>query len=461
MKNNELSEKVAGTIEKHGLLSEGDSVIAGFSGGPDSACLVTVLAELKERYSLSIHAVYINHNLRPDEVGAEIAFCRCLSEELGIGFSVMSIDVLSYCSEMRMNRQEAARHLRYDALQEAAREMNAGKIALAHTADDQAETFFMRIARGAGPSGLSGIPIMRGNIIRPLLEVERSEIEAFLRAKCITPAIDSSNLKTDYFRNMIRLKLMPILKQSNPAMVRTICSTMEILNEEERYFDIQVTKTLMKLISRKSEKRIELFLSPMESMDRVILRRVLRRAIGETNSLRSIGFRHIEDISELIRHGRSGDRLMLPGGIRIIKEYALLVMTTEPPVRLAEYELKIPGEAVLAGSGIVLRAEYAETPDAAKSRDSVVLDAETMSLPLRVRSRKAGDFFYPAGFGKRKKLQDFFVDMKIPRDERERVPIVCSGGDIVWIAGQRADERFRTTDRTKKFVRLAIVKGKF
>ncbi len=457
-----LREKAEHTIRRNSLLAEGDSVLVGFSGGPDSACLLYLLHELKENYRLQIHALYINHNLRPAEVPAEIAFCRMFCEGLGIPLLVESIDVLAFADANGMNKQEAARELRYQVFSKAAAEIRTDKVALAHNADDQAETLLMRLVRGAGPAGLSGIPVRRGNIIRPLLEIGRDEIERFLAVRNIVPVIDSSNLKEDYFRNMVRARLMPMLKQANPNLLQSLGHTMEVLREEERYFGILVTKTLMKLISRKSQKRIELFLSPMEAMETVILRRVLRRAISETEGLRGIGFQHIEDIIALIKNGRSGDRLILPRDIRVIKDYSLLVITSEEPLRIAEYSLDLGGEAVIVGAGYVLTAameEKAGQPGDGKS--SVVLDAEKLRFPLIVRPRRPGDHFYPMGFGRKKKLQDFLVNMKVPRDERDSIPVVVSGDDIIWIAGYRADDRFKVTDQTKKFVRLGIVKGKF
>jgi tRNA(Ile)-lysidine synthase len=197
-------------------------------------------------------------------------------------------------------------------------------------------------------------------------------------------------------------------------------------------------------------------------MDIVILRRVLRRAISETEGLRDIGYVHIEDIIHLIRKGRSGDRIYLPKGIRAIKDYSLLVITSEGPQKISSYEMHVPGEVAVVGAGVVIKALLAEEAgDFGDGKSSVVLDAGSMNFPLAIRPRKAGDYFYPLGFGKKKKLQDFFVDEKVPRDERDSIPILFSGDDIVWVAGYRADDRFRVSSSTKKFLSLVIVKGKF
>jgi tRNA(Ile)-lysidine synthase len=226
----------------------------------------------------------------------------------------------------------------------------------------------------------------------------------------------------------------------------------------------------MRLISRKTNARIELFLSPLEVMERVILRRTLRRAINETRGLRGINFIHIEDIIDLIKKGKTGGRLYLPHDIRAIKDYSTLILTSEPPVKLDTYTLEVPGELVLKEAGVFIKASFVEPSDFGEKSQGVrehaefktlaILDAEKMIFPLVVRPRKRGDFFYPLGFGKKKKLQDFFVDEKVPRDERDAIPLIVSGEDIIWVVGYRGDERFRITDETKKILKLEVKKLK-
>lgn len=456
---NSILANIRGTIKKHSMLSGGETVLTGLSGGPDSVCLFQLLHKLRDEFMLKLHAVYIDHGLRPDETPAEIAFCKKMCEGLSVTFIVRAIDVKAYAKGFGLNKQDAARELRYRAFDETAFEIKADKIALGHNADDQIETFFMRIFRGSGPKGIAGIPPVRGKIIRPLIETERRDIEQFLEENRINYIVDSSNLKEDYLRNKIRLSFLPEVKRINPDIIGAMSRTMEIFREEEKFFDILVTKTLMKLISRKTDAHIELFLSPMESMEKVILRRVLRRAIDETKGLRGVGFVHIEDIMDLIRQGRHGDRLYLPKGLRVIKNYATLVMTSETPVKIGTYVLNVPGEVVIRETKTVIKASVAEkAEDYGNGKSVILLDADKATLPLAVRARADGDYFYPMGFGKRKKLQDFFVDEKVPRDERDSIPVVAAGDDIVWIAGYRADERFRVTEQTKRFIRLEIKK---
>jgi tRNA(Ile)-lysidine synthase len=465
----ELLKQTKETIEKHFMLSGEERVLVALSGGPDSVCLLHVLKNLKDEFRLDLHALYVDHGLRPDEAPGEIEFCEKLCKKLDLPFITKSIDVKSYAQEKGLNRQEAARELRYQVFEETALETNARKIALGHTADDQAETLLMRLFRGSGPTGLSGIPPVRGKFIRPLIDIERQQIEMYLQEEKIDYIVDSSNLKEDYLRNKVRLSLMPMIREVNPNIIGTLSRTAAILREEERYFGILVTKTLMRLMSRKTDSRIELFLSPLEAMEKVILRRTLRRAIEETRGLRGINFIHIEDIIKLIKKGKTGDRLYLSHGIRAIKDYSVLILTSEPPVTLDIYTLEVPGELVLKEAGVFIKASVHEnklseikdfrlpTLDS-RLGTTIVLDAEKMIFPLVVRPRKRGDFFYPLGFGKKKKLQDFFVDEKVPRDERDAIPLIVSGEDIVWIVGYRGDERFKVTDQTKKVLKLEVKK---
>jgi tRNA(Ile)-lysidine synthase len=318
----------------------------------------------------------------------------------------------------------------------------------------------MRFLRGSGSAGLAGIPPARKHIIRPLIETVKVNIEQFLEENRLEYVVDSSNLKKDYLRNRIRFSVVPLLRELNPDIEETLSRTAEIFREEEKYFELIVTKALMKMICRKTNLSIELFLAPFGIMDKVIVRRVLRRALDETKGLRGISFIHIEEIAELIKKRNPGDRIYLPKGIRAIKGYATLLLTSELPQRIGNYEFTIPGELVLQEAKVVIKASLTdEGEEYGDGKTQIMLDADKTGEKLTVRARENGDFFYPLGFGRRKKLQDYFVDAKVPRDERDVIPVVVSGDDIVWIAGFRGDNRFRVTDMTKRFLKLEIKKA--
>ncbi|RJR16629.1 MAG: tRNA lysidine(34) synthetase TilS [Nitrospiraceae bacterium] len=464
----EIIQKVRETINKHSMLSGGDHVLVGLSGGPDSVCLAVILDRLREYFNLSLSAVYIDHSLRPDEVKKEVEYCKGLCEKLRIDFHVRKLDVKKSAGDSGINLQEAARELRYAAFEEVSLSINAGTIALGHNADDQAETVLMRLFRGSGRRGLTGIPPVRKKIIRPLIETERSEIEAFLAGAIHELPlyegqpfmIDSSNLKDDYLRNWIRHSVMEGIRDRNPAVVRDICRTAGILREEEQYLEVIVTKTLMRLISRKSDSTIELFISPLEKIEVPILRRVLRRALDATSGLRGIKFAHVEDIIDLLKKGKAGDSINLPEDVRVIREYSILKMTSEKHPVISEYDMTPPCEIIVEEACLILKASFEERGGApGDGKSSVLLDAGSMNFPLRIRARTSGDFFYPLGLGKKKKLQDFFVDEKIPREARDSVPIVVSGNDIIFVAGFRADDRFKVNEKTENILRLTVSKA--
>ncbi len=466
----EITKKVRHTINKYSMLQSGDHVLVGLSGGPDSVCLLSVLNNLKDELGIIISAAYIDHGLRPNETPSEIDFCKKLCDSLNMSFTVRAVDVGSSLKINSSNKQETARELRYSALNDIALDISANKIALGHNADDQAETILMRLLRGAGPLGLCGIPPVRqmrskiinqkADIIRPLIEIQRQEIEAYLEREKICFIMDSSNISEKYLRNRLRSYLMPFVKEINKDFIHTISKTAEILRDEERYFEIQIVKSLMKLISRKTENTIELFLSPMEAMDTVLLRRVLRKAIDETIGLRGIGFIHIEEIVDLIKLGKSGDRTYLPKNIRAIKGYSTLIITSESPAKLNNYYInESTGEIVLREASIVIRSSLINREEIGgfvNTKDVAFIDADKIRYPMLIRSRENGDFFYPIGFGRRKKIQDYFVDEKIHRDERDLVPLLTSENNIVWVVGHRLDDRYKVDKETKRVLKLEI-----
>lgn len=453
-------ESIAKTIRKHSMLKGDETVLVGLSGGPDSVCLMATLRQIYPE--LKLNAAYIDHGLRPSETPGEISLCEALCKKLGAEFYRRAINVREFSEKEGLNLQEAARRLRYAELEYIALTTDSSLIALGHNLDDQCETFFMRILRGSGPKGLSGIPPKRNRIIRPLIETARVEIKAFIKSEGLDVAADSSNLKDDYLRNKLRSSLMPILSEINPNILHTVSRTCEILNEEERYFFITVTKKLMTLITRKTDTAIELFTGPLETLDRAIARRVIRRALEETRGLRAIGLEHVEDILILALRGKPGDSLDLPGGLTAYRKYSTFVITSDSPIVLSSYTLDSEGYVELTETRKKLRASPLDRDEAKRIISSpnklrTVLDADKASFPLTIRARQEGDYFYPLGFGKRKKLQDLMVDEKVPRFERQEVPVVLSGDKIAWVAGCRADERFRPTEETVRFLLLELV----
>lgn len=444
------------------MLSPNDNILIALSGGPDSVCLTIILDKLRDNFNLSLSAIYINHGLRPDEIDKEESSCRRLCDTLGINFYTDSIDVKGYAEMKRMNLQASARELRYQVLHDYARRIDANRIALGHNADDQVETILMRLIRGTGRKGLLGIPPVRGRIIRPLIEIERREIEDFLLSQSppVEFMIDSSNLKTDYLRNWIRIKIIPELKSQNPNLIETVSRSSIILSEEDAYLDMLTSKAMLRLVSKRDDESVELFLLPLECLDRPIMRRVIIKAISEIIPFKGVDFVHIEDIIKLIRDGKSGDLVTLPDGLRVIKKYSTLLISIKGRAEVQSRPLNVPEELYLNEINAVIRTNLSlELDKNGDGKRKAIFDLDTLKLPLQVRKRREGDYFCPLGMGgKKKKLQDFFVDEKIPRDERDSIPIVVSDNDIIWVAGYRMDERFKPTEKTKRFLIIEYIK---
>ena len=216
----------------------------------------------------------------------------------------------------------------------------------------------------------------------------------------------------------------------------------------------------MRLMSRKSDKKVELFCNPMEVLNIVVLRRALRFAIDSVRDLRKITYDHIEEIIKLIKKGKPGDRLYLPSEIRVIKGYTTLIITAEKPKKLSTYEITEPKEVFLKEASLLLSLKEIKREDIESfgdGKNTIYVDFDKLKFPLIVRHRKNGDYFYPFGFGKRKKLQDYFVDEKVPRDERDIIPVIESEGKIVCIAGYRLDDRFKIDDNTKRCLEIKII----
>ncbi len=459
-KDIDIIQKVLRTIDEYKMLTEGDRVLVGLSGGPDSVCLFHILWRLKERFHLEIFPVYVNHHLRSeDEITDEIEFIKRFLGDYGMDLIVKDIDVMGFVKSKGVGIEEGARELRYMALYEVLNDLKAQRIAVGHTASDQAETIIMRLIRGTGPWGLRGIPPVRGSIIRPLIEVKRREIEDYLYREGLHYTIDLTNMKEEYIRNRIRLIIIPRMEEINPSLIDTLSRMARIFLEEEEACDREVSVILTKAIESKMDGELILSLSPLQHIEKRLLRRVLRNAIDEITGLEGITFEHIESIINLIKKGRSGNRIHLPRNLRVIKSYSRLILTVRSPVILKDYTLKIPGELYIKEINKVIKTEVTQ------ERPLNIGDGKTMAVfdydrvaqnTLTVRSWRHGDFFYPLGFGKRKKLQDFFVDNKIPKDERYSIPLVLSNDDIIWIAGYRPDDRFKINQSTERYLIIEI-----
>lgn len=465
-----LIEKVRKTLACYNMLKHGDKVLVGVSAGPDSVCLLNVIKELREEYNLSLHIAHLHHGFRGSEADEDVRFVKAIGDSLGIPLNIEYADIPAYIKRARLSKQAGAREVRYQFFYRVAEEIGADKIALGHTADDQIETFLMRVIKGSGPRGLSGIPPVRDKVIRPLIEVYREEIKDYLSKRDIRYRIDSSNLSPVYMRNKIRLELIPYLsKEYNPNIIDTLMRNLKILRDEDIFLDEYVERKYPDLLISESKGHVRFDMGKLASIARPIRRRVLRRGvesiIGE--GVVVLSFKHVEDSLSLLDSERGGE-IHLPCGIIVRKDrgtFGIYLKTRLTPIPAYAYNVAVPGDTVVPEAGItisttILEGLFSGEKEEGHDRYKAYFDMAKFSLPLVVRNRRPGDLFCPRGMGgKKKKVKEYFIDRKILREERERIPVLTSPEGILWIIGYRADERFMVTAATEKILEVRAIKN--
>jgi tRNA(Ile)-lysidine synthase len=443
------------------MISGGDCVIVAVSGGPDSVCLLHILHELKDELHIHLVVAHFDHGLRPAEDDSETAFVRGLSVSLKLPFETAKGHLLE--KKTRGSREEVARNARYAFLERVWKKHKAQKIALGHNLNDQAETILMRLLRGSGPSGLTGMPPVRdGSIIRPLIGIERPEIENYLKAKKIASVSDSSNLKTDYLRNKIRLELMPLLEQQQPQLAHLLAQTAEILRDEDDYLERIAGDWFNRNAEQTPHHVFKIPITSFLSLPVALRRRVIRNVIGMVKKdLRRISWDHIEAIQRLARAEKPQADLNLPGELMVKRTYDQLIfaISVKKKPRPFHYTLNGPGTYDLKEIGRRLSVEEIKHRKGLRLRGSAwaaFIDAEKLRFPLTLRPFIAGDRFIPFGMKGHKKLKDFFVDLKVPLEQRYSTPILCCENTLVWVCGFRIADRFKVTHETRKVMKLVF-----
>jgi len=453
--------KVKKIIEKYHMFSPGDKVLVAVSGGPDSVCLLHILNRCRKEMALSLHVVHINHGIRKRESKREEKFVSHLAGRMDLPITVKSLDVPSYARRKKLTVEEAARDMRYSALERLAGKLNAKKIALGHTASDQVETVLMHLLRGSGPQGLSGIPPVRklgsSLIVRPLIEVNREEILSYLKKNNLTFCLDSSNRKTEYFRNKVRLKLLPLLRKNyNENIEGALLRLSEILKEENAYWERVVERVLGKVVSWESGKILIDFRRFLR-YNVIVQRRVLYRLLGGIVTLRQI-----EAIRSLAQKSSQGKRIYLGKRFSVRKEGNFLIFSSSPERRFKKfnYPLRVPGKNEIEGLDLTLNTRIVDfRPVSDKGANTAYFDVDKINFKkLLLRNRREGDRFRPFGLRGTKKLSDFFIDRKIPRRLRDRVPLLVEGDDILWVVGIRRADKARITEDTKKILEVRVLR---
>jgi len=433
------------------MLPRGARVLVALSGGPDSVALLHILRTLEARGELVVAgAAHFNHQLRGAEADADESFCRDLAAGTGIPFLAGRADVAARARESGRSLEDAARQARYEFLNEAADSAGADAIAVGHSLDDQAETFLLRLIRGAGPAGLAGIRPRAGRVVRPLLDISRPELRQYAAEHGLGFRDDSSNADVRIPRNRVRLELLPLLSQFSPAIAATLAREAALAREDEEFLDRLAIESAASIVLVESGN-VTVDVAGLTALPPALASRVTQKAVAAAAPGRFIGFQHIDDLLELARSGAEGAAAALPGvtAVRRGSRIVFGIVSDRPFSNSFRFPLSIPGEVAVPGWALsAARIEEPEevTPPPARGNTAVVA-AAPLRGPLAVRSRRPGDVFRPLGMhGRGRKLQDFLVDRKIARADRDSLPLVVDQDDrIVWVVGQSVAEDFRVT----------------
>ena len=453
-------------ITQHQMIQPKETVLVGVSGGVDSLALLYALHTQQHQLDCQLHIAHLDHGFREDSVG-DAVYVAEQAEQLGIPISSTRIDVPQLMQDQKLSAEVAARRARYQFYECVSERIGATKIALGHHRGDQAETVLMNLLRGAGASGLKGIlPVRAGKFIRPLLAFSRKEIEDFVAQLGLQPCCDATNYQLDYLRNRVRLELIPALERAYNSNIQNVLNqTAELLQAESDYLDALAHDAFqMCRVASCTPSTIVLDLCLFREYHLGLRRRILRLVVEEVfGEVRDLYFNHFESMLNLINGEAPNSALDLPNGGVFRRAYDRVLIQKMADSHIPfEYEVAVPGHTALPLLDAELIATVVEQPMNCAVADKfpdgkfqAVFDLDRLELPLTLRQRRDGDRFHPFGMQGTKKLKDLLIDAKLPRQERERVPVLMDGDEIIWVVGYRTSESFKIRSETKRWLYLS------
>ena len=475
----ELIEKVRSYCGQFQMLKKGDRVVAGVSGGADSVALLLILCGLRQDYDLDIRVVHIHHGIRA-EAGQDAAFVENLCRSREIPFTLVEKNVPKLAKLWKISEEEAGRLVRYEALEQ----FPADKIAVAHHQGDQAETVLHHLFRGTGLPGLGGMQPINGKIIRPLLCVDRRQIELFLQEQGVSYVTDQTNLTDDYTRNRIRHHILDYATQEiNPQAVSHIAQTADLVRETQEFLSRQTLQALAscQVSDRQESREICLDVEKFRDVDAFLQKQVLLKVLHRlTEARRDITAVHIGQILALFAPQMDGvgeRQLHLPHGLRAVRQYDNVIFSLgdgempEPFREGGQAAVTItPPTEISLPDGRILRLELLDTAAEKwgngafweripKKPCTKWFDYDKIKHPVQLRTRKTGDYLVIHSNGGRKSLQDYMIDEKIPKSIRNETLLLADGDCVMWVIGHRTSENYKITRYTKRILAVNLLGG--
>ena len=456
-----MQEKVWNYIQEHHMVKDGDRIIAGVSGGADSVALFCLMEKFREKCSFDFCVVHVNHNLRGQEAQRDADFVREMCRQRQVEYFEYSVDVKKTAREKKLSCEEAGRMLRMEAFQEQMKRWNGTKIALAHHRNDLAETMLHHLCRGSGLRGLCGILPVQGEKIRPLLCLEREEIEQYLREQGIAYVTDSTNDSDDYTRNRIRHQVLPILEeQVNQRAVAHMAEASDKLQKIEDYLQRQVQNLLesCQSIDRQPGFLDEKLFDAEPILQEYAILQQIERICGKRKDVTSL---HVKEILALADKP-VGKYTQIPGKYCVVRLYDGILMEKEKKDEnnpKQELCLKLDVQGGFRDERVSLRIFPNEGQKIPQKRYTKWLNYDKISKDLCLRTRRPGDYLVVTPKGGRKKIKDYFIDSKVPRQMRDRVLLLAIEQEIVWVVGYRISEAYKVTEHTKTILEIEYKGG--
>lgn len=460
-----MKEKVLSEIRKYNLIEHNDNIVIGVSGGPDSMALLYILLELQDKIEFNIYIAHLNHGVRGKDALRDQKFVKLQSEKLDLPYFTKNVDMIAYGIENGITSEEAGRELRYGFFREIIRTVGSGKIAVAHNKNDQAETLIMRFIRGTGIDGLKGMEYISDDIIRPILGISRDDIEKYITLNHIETVSDMTNFQAIYNRNKVRLELIPYIEEHfNPNIIATMWRTSELSALDSDFLNIYTKDIYRKIIKNKDASRVVLDVELFLELHSSIKQRIIRHSILElSNSLQGITEAQISNTLDLIEKEQTGKEVHLSNNIIVKTNYdEIIVQIRDEEDKDYLYDISYPGVANLYSIGYYLNIDVISMEDYLKEKidnNTRFFDLDRIKGNLTVRNRKPGDRFIPFGMKGSKKIKDYFIDEKVPKDKRDKIPLIVDKESILWVLGYRTDERYRITDNTNNILRISYEKS--
>ncbi len=455
MKDQSLTERVTSFIRENDLLRSGDRVVAGVSGGADSVCLLYLLVSLRPEMDLVLRAVHVHHGLRGAEADRDAAFVERLCAGWEVPCRVVRVDAAGWAKAEGRSIEEAGRILRYRALSEEAERLGGAKIAVGHQKEDQAETILHNLFRGSALRGLAGMAPVSGRIIRPLLCAGREEIRGYLNSLGIGCCEDSTNRSDGYTRNRIRGLLPQICREVNSGAVDHILAAGERIAQADAYFEKEAER-IWKESGTEEAYRCGVDADLLGGLPEILAGYLIMHMIRlRTGSVRDIGSVHVEQIRTLAEKG-TGRQVSLPGGLRAVREYGRIWLE-------GERQTGVPG-GIPCGCGptdcalTFSQFPREETQKIPQDRYTKWFDHDKIKGGLSLRTRQTGDYITIRGGG-RKSLKSFLIDEKVPRRQRDQIPLLAEGSHVLWIIGYRISEYYKVTETTKEILQVQAYRG--